>query len=147
MFDFDLDRVSVASARGLLVFLLQALLFSITLVMLMQESTKLILHSVSAYVTDVGNIRRAAAAVLYIASGMLAFYRETSLARAMASLNPIPMLVDISDSRIAGLYAEVRGCYSTRSFPLFVCSSPFETCTYECVIVFGAGYSGTLYVV
>ncbi len=107
MFDFDLDRVNVATGRGLLIFMLQALLFAITLVMLMQESTKLILHSVSAYMTDVGNIRRAAASVLYIASGMLAFYRETSLSRAMASLNPIPMLVDISDSRIAGLYAEV----------------------------------------
>ncbi len=111
MFDFDLHRVNVATPRGLLIFMLQALLFAITLVMLMQESTKLILHGVSAYVTDVGNIRRAAASVLYIASGMLAFYRESSLARAMESLNPIPMLVDISDSRITGLYAEVRACY------------------------------------
>ncbi len=107
MFDFDLDRVNVATGRGLIIFMLQALLFAITLVMLMQESTKLILHSVSAYVTDVGNIRRAAASVLYIASGMLAFYRESSLSRAMASSNPVPMFVDISDSRIAGLYAEV----------------------------------------
>ncbi len=107
MFDFEIDRVNVTTARGLLVFMLQTLLFAATLMMLMQESTKLILHSTAAYVADVKNLRRAAASVLYIASGMLAFYRETSLARAMISGNPIPMLVDISDSRITGLYAEV----------------------------------------
>jgi hypothetical protein len=97
----------VTTARGLLVFSLQSLLFAVTLILLMQESTKLILHPVSAYIADINNLRRAAASVLYIGSGMLAFYRETSLERAMNTANPIPMLVDISDTAITGIYAEV----------------------------------------
>ncbi len=86
---------------------MQSALFAVTIVMLMQESTKVVLHSASAYVKDVTNVRRVAACVLYIASGMLAFYRETGVERALASDSPIPMLVGISDSRISGLYAEV----------------------------------------
>jgi hypothetical protein len=112
VFDFEIDRINVTTARGLLVFSLQTLLFAATLMMLMQESTKLILNPLSAYITDINNLRRAAASVLYIGSGMLAFYRETSLDRAMSTVNPIPMLVDISDTRITGLYAEVRCWHS-----------------------------------
>jgi hypothetical protein len=107
VFDFEIARTSVTTSRGLQLFIVQSALFAVTIVMLMQESTKVVLHSVSAYVKDVTNVRRVAACVLYIASGMLAFYRETGVERALASDSPIPMLVGISDSRIAGLYAEV----------------------------------------
>ena len=98
----------MTTARGISVFIAQALLFAVTIMLLMQESIKMILHSVSAYVRDVTNIRRAAAYVLYIASGMLAFYRETGIERAKTATDPIPILVSISDSSIMGLYAQVR---------------------------------------
>ncbi len=84
--------------------------------MLMQESTKLVLYSVSAYVRDGTNIRRVSACVLYIGGVLFALYRETGVDRAVTEENPIPMLVSISDSRIAGLYAEVC-CW--RRFALF----------------------------
>jgi hypothetical protein len=84
-----------------------AALFAVTLTLLMQESIKLILHSAVLYVKDVTNLRRSAAYIMYLASGMIAFYRATSIYRAQKDNNPIPMLMNISDSRIAGLYAEV----------------------------------------
>lgn len=113
VFDFEIARTSVSTSRGLQLFIVQSALFAVTIVMLMQESTKVVLHSATAYVKDVTNVRRVAACVLYIASGMLAFYRETGVERALASDSPIPMLVGISDSRISGLYAEVRLIFLT----------------------------------
>ena len=74
----------------------------------MQEGIKLILHGAAAYVQDATNLRRSAAYILYIADGMLDFYREDSLTRALALDNPIPLLVSTSDTMVAGLYAEVR---------------------------------------
>lgn len=106
IFDFEIDRTSIATSRGLQIFVVQAVLFAITIVMLMQESTKLVLYSVSAYVRDGTNIRRVSACVLYIGGVLFALYRETGVDRAVTEENPIPMLVSISDSRIAGLYAE-----------------------------------------
>jgi hypothetical protein len=102
--------VDVTTLNGLLVFAMQALLFALTLILIMQEGIKLILHGTAAYVQDVTNIRRAAAYALYIADGMLEFYRESSLARALALENPVPVLVSTSDTMVAGLYAEVHAC-------------------------------------
>ena len=112
MFDFKIDFVDVTTANGLLVFMIQALLFALTLILLMQEGIKLILHGASAYVQDATNIRRTAAYILYIAHGMLEFYREDSLTRALALDNPIPLLVSTSDIMVVGLYAEVRALFA-----------------------------------
>jgi hypothetical protein len=86
----------------------QAVLFAITIVMLMQESTKVVLYSLSAYLKDGTNIRRSAACIMYIGGVLLALYRESGVVRAISAENPIPLLVSISDSRVSGLYAEVR---------------------------------------
>jgi len=110
IFDFEIDHINVQTARGISVFIAQALLFALTIMLLMQESIKMILHSVTAYVRDVTNIRRSAAYVLYIGSGMLEFYRESGIDRAKMATDPIPILVSISDSAIMGLYAQVRCC-------------------------------------
>ena len=110
IFDFEIDHINVQTARGITVFIAQALLFALTIMLLMQESIKMILHSVTAYLRDVTNIRRSAAYVLYIGSGMLEFYRESGIDRAKMATDPIPILVSISDSAIMGLYAQVRCC-------------------------------------
>jgi hypothetical protein len=120
----------MATSRGLQIFAVQAVLFAITIGMLMQESTKLVLYSASAYVRDCTNVRRASACVLYIGGVLFALYRETGVVRAVASENPIPMLVSISDSRISGIYAEVL-CWQFAIFrfvaPLII-FCPFRQC-------------------